>query len=414
MPVTRAALRLWCSRAVRAGVHLVLGGVIAAGYLVLLAGIVQLAGAAPSVPPALTVVIAVIALPIAVTPPLLAPVRDLEIAAARTLLDVDLPTPTTPPSRDDRLRSAGYFTAHLIAGAVAVAALLFGIPYAVGLVGWAVGTRGDGFQVSAPALGPWGIPLALLLLLALPALALLGRALMRAIAIPLLGPGATEREQAERRRALVLAERNRIARELHDGVGHALAVTTMQASVAEAALASGPGGEADTDTDAARAALAEIGRVGRQAMADLDRSLAVLREEGSGTPAAPPPTLADLRSLREQAAAVGQQLRLDGDPADLTGLDDLVSREAYQVLAEAVVNARSHGTGPAELRWHRENGMLTLEVSNAVGDPAKPEGDRGGRGLIGMRERAALIDAALDAGPDGDRWLVRLAIGVGR
>lgn len=297
MPVTRAALRLWCSRAVRAGVHLVLGGVIAAGYLVLLAGIVQLAGAAPSVPPALTVVIAVIALPIALTP-------------------------------------------------------------------------------------------------------------------PLLGPGATEREQAERRRALVLAERNRIARELHDGVGHALAVTTMQASVAEAALASGPGGE--VDTDAARAALAEIGRVGRQAMADLDRSLAVLREEGSGTPAAPPPTLADLGSLREQAAAVGQQLRLDGDPADLTGLDDLVSREAYQVLAEAVVNARRHGTGPAELRWHRENGTLTLEVSNAVGDPAKAEGDRGGRGLIGMRERAALIDAALDAGPDGDRWLVRLAIGVGR
>lgn len=400
----RAELLPWASRAVRAGVYLVLGGVIAAGYLVLVVGVAQLAAAAPAVPVALTLAIAVVALPIALAPPLLAPVRDLGIAAARTFLDVDLPTPTAELTRDDRLRAAGYFVAHLVTGAVATVGLLFGVPYAVGLIGWSLGARGDGFQVSAPNLGGWGVPVALAILAALPLLALLGRALLRALAVPLLGPSASAREEAERRRRLVLAERNRIARELHDGVGHALAVTTMQASVAEAALGS--------DDAVARAALAEIGRVGRQAMADLDRSLAVLREEDDGARPVPQPTLADLDDLRTPAgSAVGHEVRLRGDPKDLTGLEGLVSREAYQLLAEAVVNGQRHGDGPVDVSWRRDDATLTVEVSNAVG-PRNANG--GGRGLIGMHERAALIGADLEAGAEGDRWLVRVRLAEGR
>lgn len=404
--VTSASARVprWASRTVRSGVYLVLGGIIAAGYAVLVVGIVQLAWSAPAVPPALTIALALLSVPLALAPPLLAPVRDIGIAAARSLLDVDLPTPTAVPTRDDRLRSAGFFAAHLLIGGVGVLALLFGVPYAVGLIGWALGARGDGFQLSAPDLGGWGVLVALAILAALPPLALLGGAVLRALAVPLLGPGSTEREAEERRRRLVLAERNLIARELHDGVGHALAVTTMQAGVAEAALA--------TDEAAARAALAEIGRVGRQAMADLDRSLAVLREEGVSSPTAPPASLADLDGLREQAVAVGQQLRLVGDPATLTGLDPFVSREAHQLLVEAVVNARRHGVGDAEIRWQRDGGDLVIEVSNAVDSATGPRAD-GGRGLIGMHERAALIGADLAAGPDGDgRWSVRLTIGA--
>src|SRR5699024_10772688 len=158
------------------------------------------AQAAPAVPLVLTIALTVIAVPLALAPPLLAPVRDVNAAAARSLLDVDLESPTAELSWDDRLRSAGFSVAHLIVGSVAVLALLFGVPYAVGLLSWAAGTRADGFQVSAPALGLWGIPLAMLMLVALPVLALLGRALMRALTIPLLGPGAGAREQAERRR----------------------------------------------------------------------------------------------------------------------------------------------------------------------------------------------------------------------
>src|SRR5690606_24079453 len=205
----RAARALpWASRALRAG-----------GYGVLVSGLVQLARAAPQVPMALTVALTVIAVPLALVPPFLAPVRDLGIAAARTFLDVDLPTTSARLGHDDRLRAAGYFVAHLLTGALATLALLFGIPYAVGLIGWTLGSRGDGFRLSAPDLGGWGVPVALLVLLALPLLALLGRALLRALAVPLLGPGAGERELAERQRRLVLAERNRVARELHDGVG---------------------------------------------------------------------------------------------------------------------------------------------------------------------------------------------------
>jgi signal transduction histidine kinase len=399
---TRSRLLRLSSHAVRGGVHLVLGGIIAAGYVVLGAGLVQLARSAPAVPLGLTAVLTAIAVPLALVPPLLAPVRDVNVAAARSLLDVDLAGPTAELTWDDRLRSAGFFVAHLIVGAFAVVALLSGIPFAVGLVGWAAGARGDGFQISAPAIGLWGVPLAVLILLALPVLAVLGRALMRALAMPLLGPSASAREQAERHERLVLAERNRIARELHDGVGHALAITTMQASVAEASLG--------RDDAAARAALAEIARVGRSAMADLDRSLAVLREEKRDTaPPAPQPTLADLPGLRSSAHLAGHELRLSGDPGDLTGLDDLLSRECYQVIAEAVVNAQRHGSGPIDLSWHRGEGTVTLEVSNAVG-PAGPAAAGGGRGLIGMRERAALVGATLEAGADGDRWRVVLTV----
>src|SRR5690606_31806529 len=183
-PRTARALP-WASRALRAGVYLVLGGVIAAGYGVLVSGLVQLARAAPQVPMALTVALTVIAVPLALVPPFLAPVRDLGIAAARTFLDVDLPTTSARLGHDDRLRAAGYFVAHLLTGALATLALLFGIPYAVGLIGWTLGSRGDGFRLSAPDLGGWGVPVALLVLLALPLLALLGRALLRALAVPL-------------------------------------------------------------------------------------------------------------------------------------------------------------------------------------------------------------------------------------
>lgn len=397
---TRSRLLTLLSHSVQGGVHLVLGGILAAGYVILAAGLVQLARSAPAVPLGLTIALTVIAVPLALAPPLLAPVRDVSVAAARSLLDLDLAGPTAQLTWDDRLRSAGFFVAHLIAGGVAVVALLAGIPYAVALVGWAVGTRGDGFRVSAPALGAWGVPLAVLIVCALPLLALLGRALMRALAVPLLGPSASAREQAERHERQVLAERNRIARELHDGVGHALAITTMQASVAEAALG--------RDEPAARAALAEIARVGRSAMADLDRSLAVLREEDDGARApGPQPTLADLADLGTST------VRLTGDPEAVGGLDDLTSREAYQVLAEAVVNGQRHGTGPVEVTWRRAQESLTFEVSNAVG--TSPGAAGGGRGVVGMKERAALIGASLEAGAVGDRWRVRLTIpGVAR
>lgn len=395
---TRTRLLRLASHAVRGGVHLVLGGILAAGYAILVAGLLQLVQAAPTVPIGLTIALAVIAVPLALAPPLLAPVREISISAARSLLDADLEQPTAELTWDDRLRSAGFFTAHLITGAVAVAVLLAGIPYAVGLLGWALGTRADGFQISAPALGAWGAVLAVLILLALPLLALLGRALLRAIAVPLLGPSADVRAAAERRERLVLAERNRIARELHDGVGHALAITTMQASVAEAALG--------RDEQTTRAALAEIARAGRSAMADLDRSLAVLREESHpDRPAGPAPTLADLPRLHTGTAA--PPVRLRGDLDELTDLDPLVSREAYQIVAEAVMNAQRHGRGTIQLGWHRSAGTLTLEVTNAVGHHRDPGG---GRGLIGMQERAGLIGASLRSGRQSGRWCVTLVV----
>src|SRR5690606_19545746 len=95
----------------------------------------------------------------------------------------------------------------------------------------------------------------------------------------------------------------------------------------------------------------------------------------------PQPALADLGGLSTGADVVEHPVRLSGDPRDLTGLDDLVSREAYQIVAEAVVNGQRHGEGPVDVTWQRRDGTLTIEVSNAGGHR---HSDGGGRGLTGM------------------------------
>ncbi len=382
----------WLARAVAAGVYLVLGGVIAVAYLILVAGLVQLFQAAPQVPLALSVVTTMVAIPIALVPPLLTPVRDLELTAVRGLLQIQIPTPVGQVGWDSRLRSATFFAAHLILGLAGVATLLFGIPAAIGLVGWAVGAHVDGLQLSPPDLGWWGIGVAVLIIAVLPALASAGGALMRALAGPLLGPSASEREQIARERERVLAARNRIARDLHDGVGHALAITTMQAAAAQAALG--------TDEAQVRRALEEIAAVGRAAMADLDHSLAILRDDSGATSTAP---------LRPLPAILDEpDVRFDGESGHLRTIADADSFESYKILTEALMNARRHGSGDIAVRWRRTEHWLCIEVHNQLDGGA----GNAGRGITGMRERAALIGAQLSARPADERFVVTLEVPV--
>lgn len=220
--------------------------------------------------------------------------------------------------------------------------------------------------------------------------------LITALAHRLLGPSPAERLAAMEERTEQLLERTRIARELHDSIGHALTVAVVQAGAARAA-----GDPAFTDR-----ALGAIEETGRAALEDLERVLGVLRE--SGRPVSGRPTLTDADRLLESARASGAKV----DVAMTGPLDTVpgpVSREGYRILQEALTNVLRHaGAVPVRVRIAVDDGSLGLEVRNpftgAVPGPGR------GSGLRGIRERAALLGGRAHTGPDRGDWRVRVEL----
>ncbi|MFE0798894.1 sensor histidine kinase [Streptomyces sp. NPDC058812] len=224
--------------------------------------------------------------------------------------------------------------------------------------------------------------------------------LITRLALRLLGPSPAERLAALEERTEQLLERNRIARELHDSIGHALTVAVVQAGAARAANSA-------EFTDRALTAIEETGRA---ALEDLERVLGVLRE--AEKPVSARPTLADADRLLESARASGAKV-----DADVTGpletLPGPVSREGYRILQEALTNVLRHaGAVPARVRVEVADGALTLEVRNPLPDGRVTPGR--GSGLRGIRERAALLGGRAHTGPDdtGD-WQVRVELPPG-
>ncbi|MER5840261.1 histidine kinase [Streptomyces prasinus] len=215
----------------------------------------------------------------------------------------------------------------------------------------------------------------------------------------LLGPSPAERLATLEARTEQLLERTRIARELHDSIGHALTIAVVQAGAARAAA-----DPAFTDR-----ALEAIEETGRTALEDLDRVLGILREPER--PVSSRPTLVDAGRLLESARASG--VRLD---AEVTGPVDTVpgpvSREGYRILQESLTNALRHaGPVPVRARVRVADGTLLLEIRNPL-DGEVPGPGRGS-GLRGIRERAALLGGRARTGPDGGDWLVRAELPLG-
>ncbi|WKV75247.1 histidine kinase [Streptomyces sp. PCS3-D2] len=225
--------------------------------------------------------------------------------------------------------------------------------------------------------------------------------LITAIATRLLGPSAAERLSALEARTEQLLERTRIARELHDSIGHALTVAVVQAGAARAA-----GDAAFTDR-----ALCAIEETGRAALEDLERVLGVLRE--SGQPPSRRPTLAEADRLLESARASGSEVdaKLTGPVEQLPGP---VTREGYRILQESLTNVLRHcGPVPVRVRVAVTVDRLDLEVTNALrGRPGLSLG--GGSGLRGIRERAALLGGEAETGPYEGGWRVRARLPLER
>ncbi|MEU4380351.1 sensor histidine kinase [Micromonospora echinofusca] len=388
----------------RRGVFLLLGGVLALPYVLLAVAFAQMLSRS-DVPRPLVLALLGVAATIAAVPVFLDGPRALEIAAARTLLGVDLPDPAPghAADRETRLRSALWIGLHLISGGLVVAALFSAVPMALAFIGQQFGldtqmTGGDRFGPLDGRDTGWLTVAGVVVLVALGyAVAGLG-ALAVSMAPVLLGPAPAERIAALEARATRLAERNRLARELHDSVGHALTVATLQAGAARELL--------DRDPEFVRRALGAIEEAGRRAMDDLDHVLGLLREPDGRPAPAPQRTLADLDRLVADTRAAGLpvDVRRTGDPADLPAA---VSREGYRIVQEGLTNAARYGRGPVALRLDVHADALELELDNALGRPRRADPGRGGRGLDGMRERVLLLGGRLTVGPDGDRWRIR-------
>jgi signal transduction histidine kinase len=216
------------------------------------------------------------------------------------------------------------------------------------------------------------------------------------------GPWATglairlrrERETAleENTRLAVAEERATIARELHDVVAHAISVTVLQSRGARRQLGQ--------DEAAVRRALDAIEHTNTQALGDMRRLLAILRDtEGDAAPA-PQPSLSRLSALVDDVRESGLPVEVitNGDGTDIPPGVDL---SAYRIVQEALTNVLKHA-GPAVATVRLDYGPDDLRLT--ISDTGHgPNGSRGGHGLVGIRERVAVVggEVATGAGDDG-------------
>lgn len=198
-------------------------------------------------------------------------------------------------------------------------------------------------------------------------------------------------EREPRAIAAVQRERTRIARELHDVIAHSVSVMVIQAAGARTVMEAEPERAAD--------ALHSVEQAGREALAEMRRLLGVLDRSGDVRVLTPQPGLGSLAELlaRSEAAGLRVELRVDGRPVALGVALDLC---AYRVVQEAITNTIKHAAGArrvdVSLRWSSE--QLEIEVIDD-GAGVVRDGEGGGHGLAGMRERVALHDGSLEAGP---------------
>ena len=198
-----------------------------------------------------------------------------------------------------------------------------------------------------------------------------------------------EREREDRARAAVAEERARIARELHDVVGHSVSVMTVQASGVRRLLL--------PEQEREREALLIVEQTGREALAEMRRLVDVLRRPEEAPALAPQPSLQHLDKLVDQVRESGLtvELKVEGDVAKLPASVDLA---AYRLVQEGLTNTLKHAQAHrAEVLVRYGNGEVEVVVAddgNGTGG-----GAGGGHGLVGLRERIAVAGGELDAGP---------------
>jgi signal transduction histidine kinase len=235
-------------------------------------------------------------------------------------------------------------------------------------------------------------------------------------------------------------ERNRIARELHDVIGHTLTVSLLHVQSARLAVEHDP-------SDAARA-LAEAERLGRECLAEVRMTVGMLRQDGTGRDgtgrdgtgrdgtgrdgtgrdgtgrdaadggAAPLPGVDGLAALVERFRSAGADITFTVE-GDTGGLPALTGLAVYRIMQEALTNAVKHAPGsPTAVRLAVGAGTVsltaeTLTAGTLTTDRRGEPGTGTGLGVVSMRERAQSLGGRCEAGPGGQGWLVRATLPLG-
>ncbi len=220
--------------------------------------------------------------------------------------------------------------------------------------------------------------------------------------IGLLRRGRRETERQERdldRRRWAYEERLRIARDVHDVVGHSLSVINMQAGVALHVL--------DKRPDQVANSLEAIKKTSKEALAELRTTLQLFREPAER---APQPGLARLGDLVDDLRSAGQEVRVDLAIGPDERLPAAVDQAAFRIVQEALTNVARHaGTAVARVRISSDTTMLVIEVANAAaGDNALREGN----GIRGMRERASAVGGTLNLTRGSGEVLIRAELPI--
>ncbi|GAA4737849.1 hypothetical protein GCM10025783_05420 [Amnibacterium soli] len=211
-------------------------------------------------------------------------------------------------------------------------------------------------------------------------------------------------ERDTRARLAVVQERGRIARELHDVVAHGLSVMVR--------LSDGAAATAESDAARSRAAVEQVGEVGRGALRDMRRLLGVLGEDEPGAGHAPQPGLDDLDALIGTYRSAGLPVVLERSGEAV--LDAAAQLVVYRAVQEGLTNALRYARLPSRVlvrvRLARQT-VVEITDDGAAGPPAPSVGT--GRGLVGLRERAALYGGSVEAGSqEGRGWCTRLSMTV--
>lgn len=216
----------------------------------------------------------------------------------------------------------------------------------------------------------------------------------------------TRRAREAETQAAALAERARIARDIHDVLSHSLAAVSVNLQAAEGLLAADSLPADNPELAKAVECIERAGTLTREGMTAARGAVMALR--------------ADAGPLADQLSALVSQYRMAGDMdvnLTVTGtvrpLDDQASLTGYRTAQEGLTNARKHASGqPVALSLAFEPAAITVSVTNplrSAGESAGPlAAAGGGYGLTGLRERAALVGGTLEAGPVAGHWRVAL------
>lgn len=203
--------------------------------------------------------------------------------------------------------------------------------------------------------------------------------------------------EADRTQA-VNAERARMARELHDLVANHLSAIAIHSTAALSL----------DDPATSREALGVIRENSVAGLAEMRRLIGILRDTGGAAEPAAAPTLDGLRALVDGARANGLDVGLEASYGSVPAPVELA---AYRIVQESLTNALKHAAkGPVEVVLLQRDGALDIRVTSPYGDRDAPRAPGSGAGLIGMRERAALLRGTFTAGPEplghGKVWAV--------